>query len=186
MSCLLYVMAIEPLAEMLRDSKLKGIRIKGVDDKILTSLFADDTIVSLDKDDDKRVMDNCLGDFCGASTASFNLDKTEYLPIGTKEHRAWVIKNKRLNLKAGNEIEETAKIVKDGESMRQLGGRIGNGANETQQWETIIKKQEKVINQWKGANLTFKGKELILKALVISLDQFLATVNTMPKWVQER
>ncbi|KAF8827360.1 hypothetical protein HHX47_DHR5000756 [Lentinula edodes] len=186
MSCLLYVMAIEPLAEMLRDSKLKGIKIKGVEDKVLTSLFADDTLVSLDKKDDKKVMDKCLDDFCGATTAKFNEDKTEYLPVGTKEYREWVVKNKKLNLKAGNEIEATAKIVSDGESMRQLGGRIGNSSNETKQWEDIVKRQEKVLNQWKGANLTFKGKELILKALVISLDQFLATVNTMPKWVQER
>ncbi|KAH7875769.1 uncharacterized protein C8R40DRAFT_1014221, partial [Lentinula edodes] len=142
---------------MLRDSKLKGIKIKGVEDKVLTSLFADDTLVSLDKKDDKKVMDKCLDDFCGATTAKFNEDKTEYLPVGTKEYREWVVKNKKLNLKAGNEIEATAKIVSDGESMRQLGGRIGNSSNETKQWEDIVKRQEKVLNQWKGANLTFKG-----------------------------
>ena len=45
MSCLLYNITIEPLAEMIRRSTLKGFRIKGIQEKTLVSLFADNTLV---------------------------------------------------------------------------------------------------------------------------------------------
>jgi len=45
MSCLLYNITIEPLAEMIRRSILKGFRIKGIQEKTLVSLFADNTLV---------------------------------------------------------------------------------------------------------------------------------------------
>jgi hypothetical protein len=36
-------LAIEPLAEALRQSGLKGFKLKEVDDRLIATLFADDT-----------------------------------------------------------------------------------------------------------------------------------------------
>lgn len=185
MSCILYTLAIEPLGVTLRNSELKGLEIPGVEEKVLVSMFADDTLIYLNKNDDKKVLDECLNIFCAASTAKFNKEKTEYLPFGSEEHRKELIETRKLNEIEGNGIEPTAKIIKDKESMRQLGGRVGNHSNETEQWENILKRQEKILDQWKAKNLSLKGKELVLKALVNSLDQFLATVNSMPEWAQK-
>ena len=51
MSCLLFDIAIEPLANMLRLSNLKGFEIPGVENKLITTLFADDTTVFLSQFD---------------------------------------------------------------------------------------------------------------------------------------
>jgi len=183
MSCLLYNFAIEPLAESLRKSTLKGIEIKGMTRKLLVTLFADDTLVYLREDDDFKELERILTRFCLASTAKFNLGKTEYLPIGDKNYRAQVIANHKVG---ENTIEEGITIIKDGEPMRTLGAWVGNNADVTQQWDWIIKKQEKVIKTWEGNNLSYQGKELILKALIQSRAVFLTTVNGMPKNVEEK
>ena len=50
--------------------------------------------------------------------------------------------------------------------MRTLGSWVGNKKNDNAQWERIIKNQEKVITIWSKMNISTKGKELVLKALV--------------------
>jgi len=91
MSCLLYNLAIEPLATALRSStKLKGIKIEN-HAKLITKLFADDTLVYLGKNNKFSDLEEIINLFCNASTAHFNMEKTEALPIGTPEHRNKVI-----------------------------------------------------------------------------------------------
>jgi hypothetical protein len=51
LSCLLFNLAIEPLACLIRNSNLKGIRIPGTDQDLVVSLFADDTSVYLSSAD---------------------------------------------------------------------------------------------------------------------------------------
>jgi hypothetical protein len=183
MSCLLYNFAIEPLAESLRKSTLQGIKIKGMTRKLLVTLFADDTLVYLRENDDFEELKRILSRFCLASTAKFNLGKTEYLPIGDEEYRAQVIQTRKVG---DNIIEEGVTIIKDGEPMRTLGAWVGNNADTTQQWDWIIKKQERVIKTWEGNHLSYQGKELILKALIQSRAVFLTTVNGMPKNIEEK
>ena len=77
MSCLLYNFAIEPLAESIRKSTLQGIQVEGMVRRLLVTLFADDTLVYLREDDDFKTLEKLLQRFCLASTAKFNLNKTE-------------------------------------------------------------------------------------------------------------
>src|SRR5882724_11103136 len=91
MSCLLYNLAIEPLAIALRAStRLKGIKI-GDHAKLVAKLFADDTLVYLGANDKFSDMEDIINLFCKASTARFNMEKTEALPIGIAEHRNKVL-----------------------------------------------------------------------------------------------
>ena len=182
MSCMLYDLAIEPLAEALRKSELKGIEIKENIERLIVNLFADDTLVYLGKDDNMNTLDQIIGTFCTASTAKFNVDKTEILPVGKKEFREEMIRERKMG---ENVITIDKRIIKEGESMRTLGSWVGNAKTDTLQWEKIIKSQEKIIESWNKMNLTTKGKELVLKSLVQSKAVFLATVNGMPKNVEE-
>ena len=182
MSCILYDLAIEPLAEAIRKSDLKGLEIKECAERLIVNLFADDTLVYLTKGDDMKMLDNIINMFCKASTAKFNIDKTEILPVGKKEFRENVIETRKMG---GNIITEDKKIIKEGESMRTLGSWVGNAKSDTLQWEKIMKSQEKIIDVWSKMNLTTKGKELVLKSLVQSKAVFLATVNGMPKSVEK-
>jgi len=49
------------------------------------------------------------------------------------------------------------------------------------QWETILKRQSRILKKWSKTSLSSKGKELILKALIQSRALYLATANEMPK-----
>ncbi|KAE9396834.1 hypothetical protein BT96DRAFT_780838, partial [Gymnopus androsaceus JB14] len=88
MSCLLFDLAIEPLAASIRKSDLKGFNdIPGVKEKLITNLFADDTTVFLNEEDGLEDLEKILDNWCMASTAVFNIAKTQILPIGKKEYR---------------------------------------------------------------------------------------------------
>src|SRR5882672_11188404 len=82
MSCLLYNLAIEPLAVALRAStKLKRMQIRD-HAKLIAKLFEDDTLVYLGSNDKFSDLEDIINLFCKASTAHFNMEKTEALLIG--------------------------------------------------------------------------------------------------------
>ena len=62
---------------MLRLSNLKCFEIPGVRDKLITTLFADDTTVFLSKFDKFTDLKAILNKWCIASGACFNVSKTE-------------------------------------------------------------------------------------------------------------
>ena len=69
MSCLLYNLDIKPLATALRASnKLNGIKTVN-HAKLITKLFADDTLVYLGKNDKLRDLEDIVNLFCRVSTA---------------------------------------------------------------------------------------------------------------------
>lgn len=110
MSCLIYDLAIEPLACTLRKTeRLKGYKINN--EKIITRLYADVTSVYLRKQDRIKDMENIIEVFCDASTAKYNLEKTEVLSIGTREHRERVLRNRDMG--KGNIIPGHVKLMKD-------------------------------------------------------------------------
>jgi len=125
MSCLLYDIAIEPLAESIRKSSLKGFRIQGLEERVLVSLFADDTLVYINKDDNKKILEKAIRNFCEASTAKFNDEKSEVLPIGTKEYRNNVIKTRTVNKTNDGKLDQAIRIIEDKDSLRTLGAHIG-------------------------------------------------------------
>ena len=183
MSCILYDLAIEPLAQAIRKSKLQGIKIPGSKDRLIVTLFADDTLVYIQENDNLKILETIIDKFCKASTAKFNMEKTEYLPIGNKTYRKNVIETRQIG--TNEKLQENLKIIPDGTAMRTLGAWVGNETKTYPQWQKILEKQKEIMDKWSEANLSFRGKELILKALVQSRALFLATVNGMPKDIQE-
>jgi len=166
MSCLLYDIAIEPLAESIRKLSLKGFKIQGLEERVLVSLFVDDTLVYMNEDDNKKTLKQMIKIFCEASTAKFNDQKSEVLPIGTKEYRNSVIKTKTINKTNNRKLDQAIRIIEDKDSLRTLGAYIGNNSKTSVQWETILKKQLRILKRWSKTSLSLKGKELILKALI--------------------
>src|SRR5882762_289027 len=81
LSCLLFNLAIESLASMLRDSTLTGLPIPGMPHRLIVTLFADDTTVFLSTSDDYNTLLSILHDWCRVSGPKFNSSKTVVLPI---------------------------------------------------------------------------------------------------------
>ena len=81
LSCALFDLAIEPLACELRNNpEINGISIPGTEEKIITSLFADDMNLFLNQNDRMDIVQGILDRWCQASGAKFNLEKTEIIP----------------------------------------------------------------------------------------------------------
>ena len=117
MSYLLYDIAIEPLAESIRKSALKGFKIQGLQDRILVSLFADDTIVYINENNNKKILDQVVKSFCETSIAKFNDEKSEVLPMATKEYRDQMIEMRMSNEDISERINDLIRVVKDRESL---------------------------------------------------------------------
>ena len=166
MSCLLYDIAIEPLVKSIRKSILKDFKIQGLEEKILVSLFADDMLVYMNENDNKKTLERIIENFYEVSTAKFNNQKSEILPMGTKEYRNNMIETRTVNKTTNDKIDQAIRIVKDNDSLRTLGAYIGNNSETSIQWEEILKRQSKILKSWSKISLSAKGKELIMKALI--------------------
>ena len=51
----------------------------------------------MNENDNKKTLEQTIRNFCEASTAKFNNEKSEILLIGTKEYRNNVIKTETIN-----------------------------------------------------------------------------------------
>jgi exonuclease III len=180
LSCLLFNLAIEPLACAIRDSPdIKGIRIPGIERKLAIALFADDATVYLSKEDSFDNLKNILDKWCEASGAKFNIGKTELIPIGDAEYREEVVASRKIN--AGDTaLAEHIRIARDGEWVRVLGAPIGNHFDEGDPWGPTIEKIEKVVNRWKKLHPTYKGKRMITQAMVGGMTQYRTATQGMP------
>ncbi|KAH9901693.1 uncharacterized protein BXZ73DRAFT_95077 [Epithele typhae] len=168
---------------MLRQSDLKGVDISKLSERIITSLFADDTMIYLGPSDSIEAVNKITDTFCLATTARFNKSKTEYLPLGSVEHRNKVVNERKFN---GSTIPDDASIIKDDGLLRTLGAMTGHNPNANEKWELVLERTNQIISAWAESHPSYRGKELITKALVMSLGFYLSTVNGMPPHIADQ
>jgi hypothetical protein len=172
---LLFNLVIEPLACLIRNSELKGIKIPGKEDNLIISHFADDTTVYLSSENELEIFWGILRLWCVASTGKFNDHKTVLLPFGWTEYRAMVLKQRRINnkMKIGT-IEERIRIIPDGQTCRILGAWIGNTAPYITPWPLVL---EKIAGD---PNSSLEGKRHIISMAIGGRTQYLTRVQGMP------
>ncbi len=183
MSCLLFDFAIEPLACALRASALRGILIPGDTDRLIATLFADDTTVFLGEGDDYAAALAPADIWCKAARARFNLEKTEIIPLGTPAHRAQVLATRCL-YQGATLIPPDVHIVEDGEAVRSLGAWIGNQADAAAPWSAMIATMRRNLEHWNKGKPTLLGRKLAIDLEVGGRTQFLAKAQGMPKAVE--
>ncbi|KAF5328335.1 hypothetical protein D9619_013331 [Psilocybe cf. subviscida] len=185
LSCWLFDLAIEPLAEMLRKSSLEGFKTRDMVNRIVVTLFADDTTVYLSKRDDIQILLNILKEWCTASGTKFNIAKTEIIPTGPESYRVKVVLTRKLH-PGGREIPTSMNIAKEGESKRFLGAWIGNGANQEGVWAPVIEKINATLKRWEKTFPTIKGRKIILQWVVGGMTQYLTNIQGMPLAVEKQ
>ena len=180
LSCFLFDIGIEPLACLVRNAQeIKGYNIPGVEEKLAINLFADDTVLYLSKEDRLDKVLKTLDEWCAASGAKFNKEKTEIIPIGTEAHREEMSRTRKLHPE-DDPIQADVQIAKDGEATRSLGSWVGNKTVETKPWEPIIDLVHNDLERWKKTRPTLDGKRLIAQAIVGGRTQFLTRAQGMP------
>ena len=140
------------MAALRASTKLKGIKITK-HTKVITKLFAADTLVYLGKNNKFSDLEDIINLFCRASSALFDIAKKEAHPIGTPKHRNKVI-TKRILGTSTNKIPEYVHLIKDGKPMRTLGSWVGNDIIIEAKWKKIMEIQKKVIGVWTTSHPT--------------------------------
>ena len=184
LSCLLFDLAIEPLAESIRRSQmLTGIQIPTTRKHLKVKLFADDTTVFLSESDSVDRLEAVLEKWCRVSGAKFNKEKTEIIPLGSRDQRDSILSTRYLN--DGNaEIPHHVHIAKEGEPVRILGAWLGNAINQATTWAPIVEDCCKRLKRWSASKHSLEGRRLIVQMQVAGVTQYLTKVQGMPSEVE--
>jgi hypothetical protein len=183
---LTFNLAIEPLACLIRNSELKGVKIPGKPENLVISLFADDTTVYLSSEDELEKFWGILRLWCAASTAKFNEDKTIIFPFGRVSYREMVLKDRRINrnMKIGT-IEQRIRILPDGHPCRMLGAWIGNNITYTTPWPSVLETITCDLERWKLTLPSLEEKHHIINMVIGRRTQYLTRAQGMPKDIEE-
>ena len=185
LSCLLFNLAIEPLAEMLRKSNLRGFKAPGMPHSTVVSLFADDTTVYLTENDSFEELTLILDNWCKASGAKFNISKTEIIPIGSEDYRKQLYDTRKLHPDQPA-IQQNMSIAKDGEAKRMLGAWIGNKTQEEGVWTPTMEQINSALNRWERTYPTIEGHKIIVQWVIGGLTQYLSVVQGMPVEIEKQ
>ena len=151
LSCLLFDLAIEPLAESVRRAEnLRGIQIPTQREHLKIKLFADDTTVFLLERDEIRDLQRVLSQWCAVSGAKFNIEKTEIIPMGTAAQRQQIVSGRRLH-EDDKLLPNTVHVARDGEPVRILGAWLGNEVDQATTWAPIVEDCNRRLRQWGAA-----------------------------------
>ncbi|PPQ81543.1 hypothetical protein CVT24_000305, partial [Panaeolus cyanescens] len=184
LSCLLFNLAIESLAENLRCAPLEGITMNN-HDKIIASLFADDTTVYLSRNDDIQILFDVLTTWCRASGAKFNVQKTEVIPLGNKKQRAKIKENRQLP-GCESKFDESLNIAEDGVATRILGAWVGHDIDNEAIWNKTVEEINDTLQRWERSHPTQEGRRLIINMYVAGKTQYLTRVQGMPEKTETR
>jgi Reverse transcriptase (RNA-dependent DNA polymerase) len=186
LSCLLFNLAIEPLAcKLQNDPNLKDLDIPGLHKKLILAMFADDTTLFLSKLDRFDHVQHILDQWCSASGAKFNIQKTEIIPIGSPTHRTTVIETHKLNPNDTLPLDDRIHITRDGEAIRSLGAWISNNTPDLTPWQSILDKINTQLANWNRSHPTLRGRKLITQAVIGRHTQFLTKAQGMPPEIEE-
>ncbi|KAI4293770.1 hypothetical protein K525DRAFT_180304, partial [Schizophyllum commune Loenen D] len=168
---------------MIRKSDLQGFTIPGLVDRIIVALFADDTTVYLSDKDSFNTLTDILNLWCKASTAKFNVEKTEIIPIGSAEYRASVVETLKISPEQ-DALPGYIHIARDGEPIRILGARQGNAVSREAIWRPIVSAIKQALARWQTIYLTFDGKKKVLQMTLQGKCQFLIKAQGMPEKIR--
>ena len=180
LSCLLFDLAIKPLACLIRNNPhIQGINIPGLVEKLVIKLFADDTNLYLSKYDCLDVIQQILDMWCEVSGAKFNIEKMEVISIGSMNYRQTVTTERKINSQDQVPLPNQIRITKDGEAVRMLGAWIGNRAKDQAPWEPMINKIKMNLEKWNKIRPSIDRKCQIIQVIVGGFTQFLTQVQGM-------
>ncbi|EJD44760.1 hypothetical protein AURDEDRAFT_33684, partial [Auricularia subglabra TFB-10046 SS5] len=170
---------------MIRTSHLQGYQIPGLDEKLIATLFADDTTVYLSANDDYADLVRILDTWCMAAGAKFNVNKTECIPIGTEAYREDFRNTRRPNPNH-TPLPEDIRITTDKTSVRILGIFAGNDVDDEEPWLRVLRKVTDQLTKWDRTHPTLEGRRSLIQAYVGGGTQFLTAAQGMLNYVLKK
>ncbi|KIY52218.1 hypothetical protein FISHEDRAFT_63951 [Fistulina hepatica ATCC 64428] len=170
---------------MIRQSDLEGYKTRGMANRLIIKLFVDDTTVYLSEDDRIEDLFQILDEWCLASRAKFNVNKTVLIPTGTVNFRKDFIETRKLG-PTHERVPDNIEILPEGTTTRTLGGRVGNNAKREEPWAPILENIDKAFDHWQRTHPTINGKKMIVQWNAGGRTEFLAMVQGMPPEIEHR
>ncbi|KAH9857506.1 hypothetical protein C2E23DRAFT_713787, partial [Lenzites betulinus] len=169
----------------LRASNLNGIEVPGLTERIITTMFADDTTVFLSANDSYSHMRTLLDRWwCKGSRAKFNEPKTVLIPLGPRAGRERIRRDRTL-AEGTERLPGGIRILDEGEGTRMLGAWIGPDHDDATPWTSVVNTIQRNLERWSRRRPTLKGKQVIVNLEVGSRTQYLARVQGMPKEIEK-
>jgi len=167
--------------------KLEGLRINtpSTQHKVILALFADDATVFLSKNDNLETLFKILNNWCIASGAKFNEDKTVVILVGSKNHRTEVGKTCSLNITNNYKFPHPINILKDGGTTCCLRAQAGNDHNRSDPWPNTIEKIENSLQTWEKAYPSLDSRKHIIQMTIGGMTQFLTVAQGMPQHIEK-
>ncbi|KAA1476632.1 hypothetical protein DENSPDRAFT_747484, partial [Dentipellis sp. KUC8613] len=165
--------------------QVHGFQIPGLHKRVLISLFADDTALYLSEHDRYDVIKQILDEWCRATGAKFNINKTEIIPIGKPAARTRTINARKINPLDREALPPGIHIAVDGVPIRYLGAWIGNNVDDAEPWERTLDKMRNALHGWQMGHPTLQGKRTIVQAIIGGTTQFLTKVQGMPPNIED-
>ena len=165
---LLYIIQAEPMACAIRaNENVEGIKLSvdGHIDEAKISMFADDTQLLNKNEKSVEKSFEILNIYELASGAKINFEKTRGLFIG--------------KLKGRKPKFTKIKWIKT--NVKTLGVYHGYDIDDNVIWKPKIDKIKSCLEIWKTRNLSFKGKVLIIKNLIISIIGYEIDMRGIPE-----
>ena len=171
-SALLYILAAEVLAINIRNSEnITGIGVNLVNETrfIKISQLADDTTLFLNNKHEIIPALNIIKEFGKYSGLELNKNKTEGM---------WIGRSKLNKYRVGD-------IAWPDGPIKALGVYFGHDKDQCNKlnWEAKIASCKKIIDNWRKRSLTYYGKILIIKTLLIPKFTYLFHSLTVPKLI---
>ena len=134
-------------------------------------MFADDNQLFDKNDESIKICFDILTICQKASGSNVNLEKKKGIYIGS----------------AKNNRPMFAKIVWTKDNVKTLGIHHGYNIQNEEIWKSIIDKMNNYVHVWISRNLTYAGKTLIMKNLLISFCGYeIETRRIQEKYVKEK
>jgi hypothetical protein len=165
LSPLLYVLCMEPFAHAIKaDPHIRGLSLPGSTGEARISQYADDTTLILtSKASISKVF--LVSELYGlASGAKLNKHKCKGLWLGS-----W-----------RGSVDTPGNIIWSSESIKLLGVYIGGGPMVMGQWDHVVNKLSKVLNDSKGRFLSFMGRATLVNVYALSKVWYLGSVMELP------
>ncbi|KIJ39679.1 hypothetical protein M422DRAFT_253465 [Sphaerobolus stellatus SS14] len=144
---------------------LRGYNIPGDHERLIATLFTNDTIVYLSQHDDWNDLHTVLDTWCKASGAAFNINKTAIIPIGTPAYRDSIRITRALSNNQ-DPIPNNILIVDDTTPVRVLGTWVGNRIDQASIWVPTLEKIDKNLKRWNKGHPTLEGPRHIVNIKV--------------------
>ena len=173
LSPLLFILAIEPLACLLRKNNQLGISIPNSNNqKDITFLFADDTTVLSSSLQNLDKIIQLIEQYGKTSGAKLNIEKSVIIKLNPKDETSIIPSNLQIS---------NTKLLKENEFIQILGITQSFNISKETQLQIIFEHFCSRLIQWQKFARTFEGRITIIKTMALSTLYYIAQVLPFDK-----